>query len=134
MLRLSLALIACLATSVAWALPMATNPDEIDSLPGLKAKVSFKQYAGYLSTGTSKHLHYWFVESQRSPKDDPVVLWLNGGPGCSSLDGLLYEQGPFRVSDDASSLELNDYAWNKLANVLYAPLTLRARFTLGSCA
>ena len=55
-----------------------------------------------------------FVESQNSPKQDPVVLWLNGGPGCSSLDGLLSEHGPFRVSDDGKSINENPYAWNKV--------------------
>ena len=35
----------------------------------------------------SKRLYYYFVESENDPSDDPVVLWLNGGPGCSSLDG-----------------------------------------------
>ncbi len=43
-------------------------------------------------------LHYivfWYLaESERSPSD-PVVLWLNGGPGCSSFDGFIYEHGPF---------------------------------------
>ena len=45
-------------------------------------------------------LHYFsrFVESARKPAADPVVLWMNGGPGCSSVLGLLTEHGPFRVS------------------------------------
>ena len=33
-------------------------------------------------------LFYYFVESQRKPKEDPVILWMTGGPGCSSFSGL----------------------------------------------
>lgn len=40
-----------------------------------------------------KNLFYYFIESERKPSEDPVVLWLNGGPGCSSFDGFVYEHG-----------------------------------------
>ncbi|TMS01396.1 Lysosomal protective protein [Larimichthys crocea] len=53
------------------------------------------------------------------PSSDPVVLWLNGGPGCSSLDGLLTEHGPFLIQDDGVTLQYNPYSWNKIANMLY---------------
>jgi hypothetical protein len=43
------------------------------------------QYSGYfkLTTG-DKHYFYWFFESRSSPSTDPVVMWMTGGPGCSS--------------------------------------------------
>lgn len=45
------------------------------------------------NTESGKNLFYYFVSSERSPEKDPVVLWLNGGPGCSSFDGFVYEHG-----------------------------------------
>ncbi|GCC35606.1 hypothetical protein chiPu_0014092 [Chiloscyllium punctatum] len=95
------------------------SPDEVLNLPGLSTRLNFRQWSGYLQASPGKHLHYWFVTSQRNPVKDPVVLWLNGGPGCSSLDGFLSENGPLHVNDDGSTLYINKYSWNKVANVLY---------------
>ncbi|KAM4587749.1 lysosomal protective protein [Odontesthes bonariensis] len=97
----------------------APAEDEITFLPGLQKQPSFRQFSGYLSVADGKHLHYWFVESQNNSSSDPVVLWLNGGPGCSSLDGLLTEHGPFLIQDDGVTVQYNPYSWNKIANMLY---------------
>ncbi|CAI9535784.1 unnamed protein product [Staurois parvus] len=97
----------------------APSDDEIKYLPGLRKQPSFRQFSGYLDVPGGKHLHYWFVESQKNPSSSPLVLWMNGGPGCSSLDGLLTEHGPFLIQPDGVSLEYNSYSWNKIANVLY---------------
>jgi cathepsin A (carboxypeptidase C) len=93
--------------------------DEIHDLPGLGSKPNFRQYSGYLNASEDRKLHYWFVESQSYPKTDPVILWLNGGPGCSSLEGFFTENGPFRVSEDGKNLTFDQFSWNTVANVIY---------------
>ncbi|XP_033845085.1 cathepsin A-like [Periophthalmus magnuspinnatus] len=95
------------------------NPDEVTNLPGMGFKPNYTQWSGYLQARPGKFLHYWFVTSQNIPSEDPVVLWLNGGPGCSSLDGFLSENGPFHVNEDGKTLYENPFSWNKIANVLY---------------
>ncbi|XP_037605213.1 cathepsin A-like [Sebastes umbrosus] len=94
-------------------------PDEVTHLPGMTFKPNYRQWSGHLHARPGKFLHYWFVTSQRDPVKDPVVLWLNGGPGCSSLDGFLSENGPFHVNDNGFTLYENPSSWNKIANVLY---------------
>jgi cathepsin A (carboxypeptidase C) len=93
--------------------------DEIHDLPGLSSKLNFRQYSGYLNASGERKLHYWFVESQSNPIKDPVILWLNGGPGCSSLFGFFTENGPFRVTNDSKNLTLDQFSWNTVANVIY---------------
>ncbi|KAJ7986176.1 hypothetical protein DPEC_G00348060 [Dallia pectoralis] len=95
------------------------GPDEVTELPGMGFKLNYRQWSGHLKASPGKFLHYWFVASQRDPLTDPLVLWLNGGPGCSSLDGFLSENGPFHVNDDGETLYENTFSWNRIANVLY---------------
>lgn len=97
----------------------APREDEISDLPGLNHNISFHHYSGYLTGSAGKQLHYWFVESSNNPREDPVVLWMNGGPGCSSMEGLLAELGPYRVNPDGKTLQENIYSWNTIANVLF---------------
>ncbi|CAL8082624.1 unnamed protein product [Calicophoron daubneyi] len=95
------------------------DTDRISFLPGIVHQPQFAQYSGYLNGADPNiQLHYWFVEAREQPDKAPLVLWLNGGPGCSSLGGILEENGPFTVQE-GNALENNPYSWNKFANVLY---------------
>jgi cathepsin A (carboxypeptidase C) len=69
---------------------------------------------------SSQHLltRVGFFESRNDPKNDPVVLWLNGGPGCSSLTGLFLELGPSSI-DKNLKLHSNPYSWNANASVIF---------------
>jgi cathepsin A (carboxypeptidase C) len=80
-----------------------------------------KQYSGYYKlTGLlPKNYFYWFFESRGDPANDPVVLWMTGGPGCSSEVALFGENGPCQVNKEGSNTTLNPYSWNSNANLLY---------------
>ncbi|XP_019442927.1 PREDICTED: serine carboxypeptidase-like 45 isoform X2 [Lupinus angustifolius] len=96
-----------------------SEADKISTLPG-QPPVKFKQYAGYITVDKEQQraLFYYFVEAEVEPASKPLVLWLNGGPGCSSVGaGAFVEHGPFKPSE--SGLVKNDYSWNKEASILY---------------
>ena len=67
------------------------HADEIKHIPGLETSLKSRHYGGYITVDEAhgRHMYYYFVTSQGNPGKDPLVLWLNGGPGCSSLDGVL---------------------------------------------
>jgi carboxypeptidase C (cathepsin A) len=101
---------------------------EINALPGWDHPLPSRQYSGFISAedvttpGHEKFLHYVFVEAENSPETAPVVLWTNGGPGCSSLEGYMNEMGPLRpdpADPDGQQLTRNPYTWNLHANMLY---------------
>jgi len=79
------------------------------------------QHYGYLTVNGSydngAHLFFWMFESRQNPKSDPFIVWLTGGPGCSSEMALFYENGPFTI--DNTTLVLNPYSWNSFANIMF---------------
>lgn len=84
----------------------------------MKDDQCFKSYGGYLPVGGEKYLYHMYVEATSEPEDKPLVLWLNGGPLCSSFGGLFTELGPY-VIDEKMEVTTNPYAWNKVANMLF---------------
>ncbi|KAK3408687.1 hypothetical protein EUGRSUZ_J00874 [Eucalyptus grandis] len=116
------------ATFVASSLPSGTanwaseqEADRVYRLPG-QPDVKFKQYAGYVTVNEThgRALFYWFFEATDKPQDKPLLLWLNGGPGCSSIGyGQSEELGPFFPQKDQPKLKFNRYTWNKAANLLF---------------
>jgi len=95
--------------------------DHIQHLPGLERMPAFRQFSGYLEVDreAGRNIFYWFTESEKDPMNAPVLFWTNGGPGCSGLLGFLTEQGPFRVNQDGSKLDMNPFAWNKEVNIFF---------------
>ncbi|KAG7986503.1 hypothetical protein I3843_03G084600 [Carya illinoinensis] len=95
--------------------------DRILQLPG-QPKVSFQQFSGYVTVNhaVGRALFYWLTEAVHDPLSKPLVVWLNGGPGCSSVAyGASEEIGPFRINKTASGLYLNKFSWNNVANLLF---------------
>ncbi|KAL4768318.1 Alpha/Beta hydrolase protein [Aspergillus nidulans var. acristatus] len=101
------------------------EPEICETTPGVKS------YSGYvhLPPGTLNDLgldqqypintFFWFFESRNDPVNAPLSIWMNGGPGSSSMIGLMQENGPCRVNIDSNSTELNPWSWNNYVNMLY---------------
>ena len=106
----------------------APAADEVTALPGWTGPLPMKMYSGYVNAsdalGIACQVHYWYLESEGAPATDPTILWTNGGPGASSMFGLLVELGPLVVNENSISqkgvptLFRNDFAWTKLGSVL----------------
>uniref|UniRef100_A0A7N0V0W9 Carboxypeptidase n=1 Tax=Kalanchoe fedtschenkoi TaxID=63787 RepID=A0A7N0V0W9_KALFE len=98
---------------------MSMDDDLVTNLPGQPA-LDFRHYAGYVTVDekNGRALFYWFYEAAANPEQKPLVLWLNGGPGCSSVGyGATQEIGPFIV--DTNGIKYNPYSWNREANMLF---------------
>lgn len=93
-----------------------------------------EQYSGYLGAGPDTS--YFFVLSRKRPQapaDAPLLLWLNGGPGCSSLSALVFENGPCSLMQKGGSYEQrqSDHGWTEAADVLWVEQPAGVGFSRG---
>ncbi|KAG7091367.1 hypothetical protein E1B28_010407 [Marasmius oreades] len=102
------------------------NSGVCETTPGVE------QVSGYIDIGTNMSTWFWFFEARHEPETAPFTLWINGGPGCSSMIGLFQEHGPCNVNPDGKTTTLNPFSWNNLSNVIYIDQPIGTGFSHGT--
>ncbi|KAL5790386.1 hypothetical protein ACOSQ2_005274 [Xanthoceras sorbifolium] len=115
---------------------IASSQTIVESLPGYPGKLPFKLETGYIGVGDTEEvqLFYYFIESERDPAFDPLVLWLTGGPGCSGFSAIAFEIGPFTFDIDAyrgglPPLMPNPYSWTQVASMIFIDAPVSTGFS-----
>jgi len=111
----------------AWA-RISPTPGHLLDTTGIFLEEIF--YSGLLPVTDKGFLFYWLFESRQDPENDPLVIWLSGGPGCSSSLALFSENGPYTINDDLT-LNSNPYSWNNNANLLFIDQPLNTGYSIG---
>ncbi|XP_065202817.1 venom serine carboxypeptidase-like [Planococcus citri] len=97
------------------------NIDEAKQLSEVKPLAGqVKSYSGFLTVNKTynSNIFFWFFPAEMSPENAPVLVWLQGGPGASSMFGLFSEHGPFIITDKLN-VTLRQFSWTKSISVLY---------------
>ncbi|KAI0356751.1 alpha/beta-hydrolase [Trametes cingulata] len=102
------------------------NSGVCETTPGVE------QLSGYVDVGTNMSMWFWFFEARHNPETAPFTLWLNGGPGCSSMIGLFQEHGPCQVNPDGQTTVLNPFSWNNISNIIYIDQPIGTGFSFGT--
>ena len=126
----TLATLALLGVSaVQAARTCSPNAHQVTSLPYWNAEVTLPcMYAGTFpvkATDDQHHLFYWFFKNLTLPDTAPVVMWMNGGPGATSMFGLFLENGPLRVIQHSKALDdftvgvSTEGSWGDVADIIF---------------
>ncbi|GAB4852366.1 hypothetical protein Ancab_016558 [Ancistrocladus abbreviatus] len=109
---------------------------KVEFLPGFNGPLPFELETGYIGVGDSVdvQLFYYFFESESNPTDDPLLLWLTGGPGCSTVSAILYENGPIKFEEvkyngSFPHLTLNPHSWTKVASIIFVDMPVGTGFS-----
>ena len=78
-----------------------------------------KSYSGYVDVAPDQHIFFWFFEARtKDPSTAPLSVWINGGPGSSSMIGLFQENGPCGIDTNGDVVN-NPYSWSTVSNMIY---------------
>ncbi|TYZ66791.1 hypothetical protein PybrP1_002607, partial [[Pythium] brassicae (nom. inval.)] len=94
--------------------------DLVRELPGLDPSVNLTHHAGHIAlrSGERNRIFYWHFPAATAPESAPLVVWFNGGPGCSSMQGMFLGISPFKLVN-ATTIEINKHSWHHSANLLF---------------
>ncbi|KAK2445478.1 serine carboxypeptidase [Trifolium repens] len=108
-------------------------------LPGFQGPLPFLLETGYIEVSENEsdenaEVFYYFIESENNPMEDPLLLWLTGGPGCSAFSGLVFEIGPITFINDEyngslPNLALRPHSWTKVSNIIFLDLPAGTGFS-----
>ncbi|XP_039138549.1 serine carboxypeptidase-like 18 [Dioscorea cayenensis subsp. rotundata] len=104
--------------------PLFISASIVTHLPGFHGPLSFHLDTGYVGVDEVQ-LFYYFIESEGNPAQDPLLLWLTGGPGCSGFSALVFENGPlkFRTVEYSNgslpTLIYHPFSWTKVSNMIF---------------
>uniref|UniRef100_A0A0D9XRX7 carboxypeptidase D n=1 Tax=Leersia perrieri TaxID=77586 RepID=A0A0D9XRX7_9ORYZ len=123
--------------SVASWKAVAAAGTTVTSLPGFDGPLPFSLETGYVEVNetTVVNLFYYFVYSENDPDQDPLLVWLTGGPGCSSISGLAHEIGPFQFvaewynGREFPKLIYRPETWSKISNIIFVDSPVGAGFS-----
>nr|XP_019069231.1 serine carboxypeptidase-like 18 isoform X2 [Solanum lycopersicum] len=112
-----------------------TSHSLVEYLPGLQGRLPFHLETGYVGIGKDNELQhfYYFLASESEPTTNPLLIWLTGGPGCSSLSAIVNEIGPLRFAElyngSLPTFELNPHALTKIASVIFLDQPVNTGFS-----
>lgn len=97
----------------------------------IPADVQVLSYSGYITVNPqyNSNLFFWFVPSLSDPQNAPVILWLQGGPGTTSLLGFFAEHGPYRVAEGSTRAEFRQLTWAQRYSMLYVDQPVGAGYS-----
>ncbi|KPI41427.1 Carboxypeptidase cpdS [Cyphellophora attinorum] len=93
-----------------------------------------ESYAGLMPISDEKNaseLYFWFFPSENPAAEKEILIWLNGGPGCSSLEGFLQENGPFLWQYGTYKPVPNPWTWVNLTNMVWVEQPVGTGFSQG---